>query len=240
MSPPHFPSSSASHRFRRLAFRVLHPIRFRRLQAQRRETTRYGNTCRPFDERHCIFVHIPKCAGIAVCQSLFGVPSCGHKPLRLFQIMYSPEEFRSYFKFTVVRNPWDRLVSAYCFLKDGGINERNRLWAEANLAGYENFGAFVHDWVNPKNIQSSHHFTPQCDFICIEKNRPAVDFIGRHERLAEDFARICERLNVKATLQAWNKGQSRARDYREYYTPETRRIVAEVYADDIELLGYEF
>src|ERR1051325_1655578 len=198
MSAPNSPPpSTAPHHLRRLAFRVLHPIRFQRLQAQRRETTPYGHTCRPFDEHHSIFVHIPKCAGIAVCQSLFGVPSCGHKTLRLFQIMYTPEEFPIYFKFTVLRSPWDRLVSAYSFLKDGGINEQNRRWAQTNLARYENFETFVRGWVNPKNIRSSHHFTPQCDFICLEKNRPAVDFIARHERLAEDFAIICERLKVR-------------------------------------------
>jgi hypothetical protein len=41
-------------------------VRFNRLLRQRREQTPDGHTCRPFDEHHCIFVHIPKCAGIAV------------------------------------------------------------------------------------------------------------------------------------------------------------------------------
>jgi hypothetical protein len=230
----------AQHSFRRLSFQLLHPFRYSNLQNQRRHQTADGYSCRPFDEHRCIFVHIPKCAGISVFKSLFGNLSCGHKSLARYRIMYGPKEFQDYFKFTFVRNPWDRLVSAFFFLKKGGINDSNKKWGEENLARYPDFEAFVRQWVTRKNIRSHHHFRPQSDFICLEKGRAGVDFIGYYENLATDFSLICRKLKLNSTLLEANRNSARKQDYREYYTAETRRIVGEIYAEDIQLLGYTF
>jgi hypothetical protein len=218
------------HNARRWSFRCFRPAKFSDLQKKRG----------PFDAHRCIFVHIPKCAGISVVQSLFGDFDCGHTGLKRYQIMFAPGEFKNYFKFTVVRNPYDRLVSAFLFMKKGGINEKDRRWAERNLSPYADFDAFVKGWVNRKNIRSGLHFRPQCGFICLEKNRPALDFIGYYENLAADFALICRKLQKGATLLEANRNLSRARNYQEYYTAESRKIVAEAYADDLQVLGYAF
>src|SRR5258706_16293188 len=103
------------HRFRRWNFRTFRPAKFAGLQKKRG----------PFDEHRCIFVHIPKCAGNSVTKSLsqFGGFDCGHTNLKRFQIMFGPEEFNRYFKFAFVRNPYDRLFSAFLFMKKGGTNE---------------------------------------------------------------------------------------------------------------------
>jgi hypothetical protein len=176
-----------------------------------------------------------------VSTSLFGEDfDVTHRTLNDYLRDFGSRQFESYFKFTVVRNPYDRLVSAFFFLKKGGINEDDKNWAEKNLSTYDSFDVFVKDWVNKENIQTEIHFRPQCDFICLEKNRPGVDFIGYYENLAADFQYVCRKINSASTLLAKNRNLSREKDFREYYTEETKAIVADVYADDIRLLGYSF
>ncbi len=218
------------HRFRRWNFRTFRPAKFAGLQQKRG----------PFDAHRCIFVHIPKCAGISVVKSLFGDFSCGHGNLKRYQIMFGPEEFNRYFKFTVVRNPFDRLVSAYLFMKKGGMNDKDKRWAERNLAPYADFDAFVKGWVNRDNIWKGLHFRPQYSFICLNKYQPGPDFIGYYENLAADFEFICRKLELKSTLIEANRNLSRKKTYTDYYTDETRAIAADAYTDDLRLLGYNF
>jgi len=176
-----------------------------------------------------------------VGRSLFGENfEAGHPSLKRYQIVFGPKDFKNYFKFTFVRNPFDRLVSAFFFLKKGGMNPKDKKWAEEHLAAYDSFDAFVKAWVNPKNIRLGRHFIPQSDYICLEKNRLGVDFIGYYENLASDFQIISRKLKLNSSLLEINRGPSLDKDYRAYYTDETRAIVAKVYADDLRLLGYTF
>lgn len=218
------------HNFRRFNFRCFRPGKFAALQKKRWA----------FDQHSAIFVHIPKCAGISVVKSLFGDFDCGHTSLKRYQIMFSPEDFHRYYKFTIVRNPFDRLVSAFFFLKKGGINEKDKNWAGRKFASYENFEAFVKGWVNRRNVMRALHFRPQSQFICAANGRPGLDFIGYLENIGADFNHIADRLQIKTSLIETNRNASREKDYRQYYTDETRAIVADVYADDLKLLGYTF
>lgn len=232
--------SLAVHKLRRWRVQIFRPAKFLRMQEQRRREDSQGYSFRGFDDRKCIFVHIPKCAGVAVCKSLFGNLGGGHKTLRYYQILFSPAEFNSYFKFTFVRNPWDRLVSAFFFLKKGGMNENNRRWAEANLARYQDFDSFVRHGLKRSEILSFLHFRPQHLFVCLKRNQPGLNFVGRFENLESDFAFICRRLNLESKLVEANRNASRERDYREYYTEETRQLVGEIYAEDVRTFGYSF
>jgi hypothetical protein len=205
------PTSTASHltgdlwhQFRRWNFEHFRAKKFRDLQKKRG----------PFDAHQCIFVHIPKCAGISVVRSLFGNFDCGHTSLSRYQIMFGPEDFNRYFKFTFVRNPFDRLVSAYLFMKKGGLNRKDKRWSDKHFARYDDFGSFVKGWVNRWNIE--------------------------RENLTADFAHVAQKLQVQASLQEINRNAVREKDYRQYYTAETRAIVEKVYAEDFKLLGYTF
>ena len=64
------------------------------------------------------------------------------------------------------------------------------------------------------------------------------DFIGLFENLDDDFAAISRRMGISRSLPTTNK--SAHRHYSEYYSDETREIVAHTYRRDIELLGYTF
>ena len=72
--------------------------------------------------------------------------------IRTYCKIFNYKEFNDYYKFTFVRDPWDRLASAYYFLKDGGFHENDKKWYKENLKEYNNFDDFVNNWVNKKNI----------------------------------------------------------------------------------------
>lgn len=219
------PRTSWDCRFETLHFLLRHPFRFFRVQNQIRK-------------HRCIFVHIPKCAGTSIRQSLFGTVG-GHRTLIGYQTILPRRIFNESLKFTFVRNPWDRLASAFFFLKNREMKS-NKKWEKENLSQFDTFDSFVRQWVTRENVWTYSHFRPQYHFIRLEGKKPAVDFIGFYENLRSDFALLCEQLKSSATLRQENRNSRRTRDYRENYTDETRRIVAEVYAEDIELFGYSF
>ncbi len=191
------------------------------------------------DYYKCIFVHIPKNAGLSVCYTLFGNTGGSHRKIVDYQKIFSPKTFKQYYKFTFVRNPWDRLVSTFFFLKKGGLTEKDKIWAEANLLAFTDFKDFVKQWLTEENINNSLHFQHQHVFLEDEKGNTAVDFIGRFENIEEDFKKITDKLNIKRTLKKTNTSK-RKEDYRVYYDEETKAIVNEVYRKDIQLFNYEF
>ena len=183
-----------------------------------------------------IFIHIPKTGGIAVSSAL----STGGATHRTYRDYYytNPHKFRRLFKFSVVRNPWDRLVSSYFFLQDGGISEQDRNWAQQNLSKYADFGDFVRGWVTEANVMSWIHFVPQHHFIVNPAGKVMVDFLIRYEALADGFAIVARRLGKGVVLPMINK--SKHDHFTNYYDDETREIVRRAYARDIELFGYDF
>jgi hypothetical protein len=214
--------------------------KIRQLKKLRTCTTAAGYTLQGFDRHRCIFVHIPKCAGVSVCQSLFGDLGAGHYPLTTFQKVFGETIYNEYFKFTFVRNPWDRLLSAYRFLKQGGFNSADRCWAEQHLSAYRDFGTFVRDWVTIDNVRSWVHFRPQTDFLLAPNGAPGIDFIGRIENLEHDFQQICIRLGIQKRLQTFNIDNREKPSYADFYNNETRDLVAHVYSQDVAGLGYSF
>ncbi|MAB37988.1 MAG: hypothetical protein CL528_10055 [Aequorivita sp.] len=191
------------------------------------------------DYYKCIFIHIPKNAGLSVCYTLFGNTGGSHRKIVDYKKIFSPNTFNRYYKFTFVRNPWDRLVSTYFFLKKGGLTEKDKIWADANLLAFTDFKDFVKLWLTEENINNSLHFQHQHVFLIDEKGNIAVDFIGRFENIKEDFKKITDKLNIKRTLKKTNTSK-RKEDYRLYYDEETKAIVNEVYRKDIQLFNYEF
>lgn len=191
------------------------------------------------DYYKCIFVHIPKNAGLSVCYTLFGNTGGSHRKIVDYKKIFSPNTFKRYYKFTFVRNPWDRLVSTFFFLKKGGLTEKDKIWAEANLLAFTDFKDFVKQWLSEKSINNSLHFQHQHVFLEDEQGKIAVDFIGRFENIDEDFKTITDKLNIKRILKKTNTSQ-RKKDYRDYYDEETKEIVNEVYKKDIQLFNYEF
>ena len=72
-----------------------------------------------------------------------------------------------------------------------------------------------------------------------ENGRIIVDFVGRFENLQEDWREICNCIGI-AHIELPHVNRSERKDYREYYTEETRQIVAERFQKIIDKFGYEF
>jgi hypothetical protein len=233
-------SSSIDSRYRRYRLARRESRRLRKLQRLRHGESEAGYSLKQFDDYRCIFVHIPKCAGVSICRSLFGNLGAGHHTIASYREIFTEEEFDSYFKFAFVRNPWDRLVSAYFFLKGGGFHAEDKRWAQENLSEYADFDSFVKQWLNRGNARSWIHFRPQHEFLCTDNKEPQLDFIGHYENLADDFARVRARLGINAELQYLNSEQGGTRDYRRCYNEETIQRVADVYREDIQCFGYDF
>lgn len=221
----------SAYHIRRLAYRLLGEA-----YLKAKKTDGYHAA---FDRHKCIFIHVPKAAGTSVAQSMFG-HLVSHRPAYDYFID-NPRKFREYYKFTFVRNPWDRLVSAYHYLKAGGMDERDEAWAQAHLSSYATFEEFVYNWVNHENIRKKNHFRPQIEFLndgIPGSRRIMVDFVGRVERIDEDLGRVAHVLDMNVRLSRTNTSSRVA--YQTYYSGEMEKIIRNVYADDIEVFGYTF
>lgn len=139
------------------------------------------------------------------------------------------KQFNSYFKFGFVRNPWDRIVSLY-FRKEG-IKMSDRM----------TFDEFV-NWIQNSSDTSVHTSVHknQLDWFTDEDGKVAADFIGKFENLEEDYEIVFKKLGINKKLPHINKRNANNKHYTEYYTPETRDIIAEKFSVDIEYFGYEY
>ena len=210
------------------------------LRALRRRTTYHGKSLRGYDANACIFVRIPKCASQSVATSLFGNRGGGHTEIWKYRLAFDETEFAAYFKFAFVRNPWDRLLSAYRFLCRGGFDHWDQQFYAENLAHFADFGDFVRRWVTPARVRTWIHFRPQVEFVCDATGAILVDFVGRYETLQDDFDVVARRLQRTATLGHVNTSHRAHQDYRSAYADDTAAIVEAVYAQDIGRFGYQF
>ena len=155
-----------------------------------------------------------------------------------------PEEWMQYFRFAFVRNPYDRLISAWkMFTK--GMEESVWKYPEdgnPNLT-LEHFLEIAMDESIPFDlpkrdkfeVKLRHHAIPQTHpFNCVDQ----ANFIGRFESIERDFKEICDQLNLSGKLPHWNR-TSRT-DYRQYFNAATKQTASEYYAEDLSRFGYEF
>ncbi|MCB1130452.1 MAG: sulfotransferase family 2 domain-containing protein [Verrucomicrobiae bacterium] len=208
---------------------------------QRMRSNSGEHSFQPFDDHRCIFIHVPKNGGISVANGLFGVNRMmgGHFSVDFYETIFGTD-FANYFKFAISRNPWDRLVSAYHFLKSGGLYHGDATWAVRHLAGFHSFHDFVDNWLDSSNLRKGIHFIPQYEFICDAHGRIAVDYVGRLEALDEAYAHISQRLNLHHRPLPHTNSSKRRTDYRTYYGDKQAEKVAAVYKRDIETFGYTF
>jgi len=195
-------------------------------------------------EHKCIFVHIPKAAGTSVKMAL-NLPGRGHPPWQYFTENF-PEEWNSYIKFTVVRNPWDRVVSAYCYAK-----MENSFW-HSNAAGLHPDYNFLKDktfaqccTALAEDRASLTHESWHPQYLWVSKvdasRKPLcmVDRVLRCESLGKDFSALCTILGAgPVTLPHINTSERKF--YKKYYSARTRKLIARLYAADIQLFAYSY
>jgi len=191
----------------------------------------------------CIFFHIPKAAGLSISKTLFGSLGPCHITYDWYVENFGIHTVNAYYKFTFVRNPWDRLHSAYFFLKKGGVNAEDKKFAEKYLNNINDFEDFVMNWLTEDKLDMYWHLMPQFKFITSAKDRDKiiVDFLGRFEDLQNDFSDITSKLGFKnAKLENVNGNKEKLSSYINDYSKEMIDKVADLYHQDIQLLNYKF
>ena len=230
----------------------------------------------------CIFVHVPKTAGQSIERYFLdllgltdeqrptlllgknrdprlGPPQLSH--LRAAEYVsggfVSEQEFRDAFKFSFVRNPWDRIVSFYKYRGHAyRYDFKTFLFRHLPKAGWTN------DYC---------HIMPQSAYL-YAGDECQVDFIGRFENLQADFEAVCRTLgtpvralphankslhphtvlsvlrgerrkilrNLKRIARRGRMRRNTFGHYSEYYDDESRDYVQQLYHDDVTSFGYRF
>ena len=196
-------------------------------------------------QKRFLFVHIPKTAGNSI-QSILrdysedelvalrgeqdGIERFGlrnpkykikkHSTLAEYKAALGEVQFGDLYKFTCVRNPWDRMVSLYFTpTQDIGVWDRKK---------------FKKAIVKALSV---------ADYLRLDKGEEDpfgnVDYVMRFENLADDFRTVCGTLGISpTTLPQYNR--SSREHYSKYYDDELRELVRARFAAEIERFGYIF
>ncbi len=212
-----------------------------------------------------IFIHIPKTAGVslthAIMTSILGKDTSGEignlsdelkyqflitNQQKHLQAKYyvnnkviSQKNWNNYYKFAIVRNPWDRTISEFFWRHELPDTHKSR---KKNRQVPNSFKDFIHDCAmriadreKPRGIYWSHAQT-QKSFVTNDKNKIILDEIFKFEELNEKV--FIKRLSIPLELKKLNT--SYHQNYRQYYDDKTKDMVYKLYKEDIEMFDYEF
>lgn len=173
----------------------------------------------------CVFIHQRKCAGTSI-KLAFDLSRDDANWHTLNDGIQDPDfvsRLPGYLVFAVCRNPWDRFVSGWKYCASTRKRSLRSVLIDPPASG--------HDW---RHLTRAQHET-----LYDTQGRPAFDVLLRYETLQLDFDALCDRLGKpRCTLARHNAGAHD--DYRAYFDPETRALLARRYARDIELFDYSF
>ena len=141
------------------------------------------------------------------------------------------EKWNTYFKFVFVRNPWDWVLSQFCF------NNPSEVHALHQFTEFHVDHVFHHMKLHNQVEEDESYF--QHRFVLEEDGSKLVDFVGRYERFQDDFDAVCEKIGF-GRIRLPRKNQVKHANYKQLYTQGAVKRVAELYIKDIELLGYDF
>lgn len=144
------------------------------------------------------------------------------------------------FKFSFIRNPWDRAVSLYMHQTNGEQRFKDWLMDIVKRDGHPKDNN--KKWsLSPKMASTGGTGVPwkcQADWLIDDSGEICMDFIGRFENLHEDVARLSDMIGKKLVLPHINKTNHDR--YLKYYNEESANIVADWHHKDIKRFGYSF
>ncbi len=208
--------------------------------------------------RNYIFVHIPKTGGTAMALALEdrakaddimigdtpkavkrrgkikGIETAGrlwkHSTLADAEGLITRAQMDEMFTFTLVRNPWDRMVSYYHWLKTQDFAH-----PAVSLAKSKGFSGFL----NAPLTQATFRKNPYASYMTDGAGVAHANLYIRLEHLAEDMAPLAAHLGFTPILPIAN-ASARPRDWRGFYTESDAELLGELCADDVRIHGYGF
>ena len=209
--------------------------------------------------RKYIFVHIPKTGGTALTlalesramkddiligdtpkavtrrRRLKNVQAAGrlwkHSTLADIDGLLRADELDDFLIFTLVRNPWDRMVSYYHWLRVQSFDH-----PAVDLARRLEFAAFVADPQTQIAFRGWNYGRYMCDTSGVEHQALFIRLEDMTAELAPLEAHLGFRLDEVAQVNVSDRG----RDYRQYYSEATKELVADMCAPDIARFGYAY
>ena len=178
-----------------------------------------------------LYLHIPKTGGTSI-NKFFNDKFKDNK--RDFGHPYLSDygdNLNDYFKFTIVRNPWDRLISAFFYITKYTKFTFDKVFCKRFNMQNDTFESFVIDKLpiilKDPSIRP-RHFKPQVDF-----GTDGLDYVGSFNTIQDDMNYVCDKIGIKLETIP-HKNKSLHEDYNKYYTPELLDIVYNLYINDFK------
>lgn len=172
-------------------------------------------------EHKFIWFRVPKTGTRTVLNLL-------HRHIETINSNRKPPNCNQYFKFTFVRNPWDRIVSCY-------HNKVLKKWPTFKECFDKSFEDFV-DYIDKQDlVKADRHIRLQTKLLPVKD----LDFIGRFEQFEEDLKLVLDKIGIEG-YEIEHRNKSVHKHYSAYYTARTREIIERKYKKDIETFGYTF
>lgn len=151
-----------------------------------------------------------------------------YKARRMDFACVTQNEYQTFFKFAIVRNPWDRVYSWYRNVMRDEIHQ-HELGVPAGCEFDDFLVRHLDNWA----------LEPQMFWLRDAEDKMGLDYVGKFEELQQAFDVICERLGV-ADSSLPKKLDSGTSDFRSGYSGPGRDIVAGKYAEEIKMFNYSF
>lgn len=197
------------------------------------------------DDGNYIFIHVPKCAGRSVAKIFFEDRFSwktfgGHWSAEYLQNSYS-HKFSTYFKFAIVRNPYDRLVSAYHYFLTGrmkGLENFDNIDLNDALKLSDNFKDFcIRYFTHPRQAPIQGHLKTQSHWLVVD-GKIGVDYLLKYENLEEGVNFLKEKLEYGKDEPLSVMNSTEHSDYMEYYDNDLLKIVNSFYQEDFSNFDY--
>ena len=208
-----------------------------------------------FRSTRAIFVHVPRCAGTSIEAALFALSfHSQHHTLARLETLLGADAVSPYFRFTIVRDPISRFLSAFAYLRARGQSSGN-----LTISPHDRLAATMiqtnREWQDDPRLLLVHlaalpswesvplHFRPQTYFLGGAEGMARLDVVMRWESLETDLQRVLhlhdfgEAARATYTLPRYRPSGSSS-DMERWRTPALDRLVRKVYADDYAILGY--
>ncbi|MCS0496881.1 sulfotransferase family protein [Ancylobacter sp. MQZ15Z-1] len=193
----------------------------------------------PFYAKSAIFVHVPKAAGTSIAVSLYG-SRVSHQPAELLR-KADPQFWSSAYKFSVVRDPYERVLSAYHYLRIGGTEEApiddRRDMRDVDLSTFENMIYWLEK--NFHNIRKYNYVLwPQYWFVCDQAGRIMVDDIFKVENMPDLQRELNARGLISGAIPHVNASRNSNKSARDILDEDIKRRIFSMYRRDFEMFGY--